>query len=451
VPNIAVIGAQWGDEGKGKVVDLLTERFDVVARFQGGPNAGHTVTIGDRSHALHHIPSGVFRPEARIVIGNGTVLDLGKLIEELEGLDAVGVKVDGRLFISDRAHVILPLLTMLDEVAEAALSADSKIGTTLRGVGPTYQAKAARWGVRIADLADPQHLQAMVQRILDGPGGRQLQAAGQPLDSAAEYARQAHDHYRRLEPFVADTSVLLNDWIDDGKRVLFEGAQGTLLDLDHGSYPFVTSSSTMAGGVCAGLGLAPRLVDGVLGVFKAYCTRVGSGPMPTELEDGPEGFGQKLRDRGHEYGTTTGRPRRCGWFDAVAARYATRINRYDGACIMLLDVLDAFDEIHICNRYEIGGRELRGLPASVAQAEKIEPVYETLEGWRSDRRAATSTGWGRSSVPRWCWPASAPSEPRRWCVPVRGLPTGSIFKIIARPNRGGVWASPTAPPLRRAL
>ena len=397
MPNIAVIGAQWGDEGKGKVVDLLSERFDVVARFQGGPNAGHTVTIGDRRHALHHVPSGVFRPETRIVIGNGTVLDLAKLLEELEELKRAGVCLDGRLFISDRAHVILPILKQLDEVAESAAGPDGKIGTTLRGVGPTYQAKAARWGVRIADLADEAHLERRVQRIVAGPTGRSLREAGPAPPDAAACARDAHAQWKRLEPFVADTSQLLNEWIDRGKSVLFEGAQGTLLDLDHGSYPFVTSSSTMAGGVCAGLGVAPRLVERVLGVFKAYCTRVGSGPMPTELEDGPGSVGHTLRERGHEYGTTTGRPRRCGWFDGVAARYASRINRFDGACIMLLDVLDAFDEIRVCTGYRVTGLPLASLPASVALAERIEPVYESLEGWQSDTTGIRK--WGELPAP----------------------------------------------------
>jgi adenylosuccinate synthase len=385
--NIAVIGAQWGDEGKGKVVDLLAERFDVVARFQGGPNAGHTVIIGEQRHALHHVPSGVFRPDKRIVIGNGTVLDLGKLLEELAGLQALGVEVDGRLFISDRAHVILPLMKRLDESAEAAASPDRKIGTTLRGVGPTYQAKAARWSVRLADLADRSHLTRLIEHMLEGSAGRRLREAGLDPGSAVDQASEAHEHGRRLAPFIADTSALLNQWIDAGDRVLFEGAQGTLLDLDHGSYPFVTSSNTMAGGVCAGLGVSPRLLTGVVGVFKAYCTRVGSGPMPTELDDGPEGFGQKLRDRGQEYGTTTGRPRRCGWFDGVAARYANRINRFDGACILLLDVLDGFDEIRICTGYRIDGAEVDDMPASVAMAERIEPVYETVEGWGSDTTA----------------------------------------------------------------
>jgi len=385
--NIAVIGAQWGDEGKGKVIDLLSERFDVVARFQGGPNAGHTVTIGEDRHALHHVPSGVFRPETRIVIGNGTVLDLGKLLEELEELRTSGIKLDGRLFISDRAHVILPLMKRLDEVAERQADADSKIGTTLRGVGPTYQAKAARWGVRLADLADLDHLEQRIAHMLEGPAGRPLREAGEDLGSAADYAQEAHEQWKRLSLFIADTSALLNDWLDAGRSVLFEGAQGTLLDLDHGSYPFVTSSNTMAGGVCAGLGVSPRLLERVLGVFKAYCTRVGSGPMPTELDDGPNGFGAKLRERGHEYGTTTGRPRRCGWFDGVAARYANRINRYDGACVLLLDVLDDFEEIRICHGYRLDGEAVHRMPASVAQTERIEPLYESVEGWQHDTTA----------------------------------------------------------------
>jgi adenylosuccinate synthase len=382
--NIAVVGAQWGDEGKGKIVDLLSERFDVVARFQGGPNAGHTVTIGQKAHALHHIPSGVFRPDVKIVIGNGTVLDLHKLLEELDGLRAAGVDLSGRLFISDRAHVILPLMTQLDALSETSAKEDRRIGTTLRGIGPTYEAKAARWGLRIADLADRDHLARALDRIIDGPAGRRLREGGQDPGLADALAGEAHEQWLRLEPHVTDTAMLLNDWIDEGQRVLFEGAQGTLLDLDHGSYPFVTSSSTVTGGLCGGLGIAPTRVSGALGVFKAYGTRVGAGPMPTELDDGPDGFGEKLRQRGHEFGTTTGRPRRCGWFDGVAARYANRVNRFDAACITLLDVLDAFEEIRVCVGYRLEGEALESFPASVARAQAIEPVYETLPGWNRD-------------------------------------------------------------------
>ena len=382
--NIAVIGAQWGDEGKGKIVDLLSERFDIVARFQGGPNAGHTVAIEDKRYALHHVPSGVFRPEVSIVIGNGTVIDLAKLLVELDDLTSAEVKLDGRLFLSDRAHVILPLMQRLDHIGESSADDESRIGTTLRGIGPTYEAKAARWGIRIADLADRDHLEQRIQRVLDGAVGQRIREAGEDPGSAADHATTAHEQWKRLAPFVTDTAMLLNDWIDEGRRVLFEGAQGTLLDLDHGFYPFVTSSNTLAGALCAGLGVAPSVVGGVLGVFKAYATRVGGGPMPTELDDGPAGNGERLRKRGHEFGTTTGRPRRCGWFDGVAARYAHRINRYSGACISLLDVLDDFDEIQICVGYRLDGKAVRGMPASVAQAEAIEPVYETLPGWKTD-------------------------------------------------------------------
>jgi adenylosuccinate synthase len=382
--NLAVVGAQWGDEGKGKVVDLFSDRFDVVARYQGGPNAGHTVTIGGRRHTLQHIPSGVFRPEARIVIGNGTVLDLAKLIVELDNLIAGGVALDRRFFISDRAHVILPLLTRIDAVREAAAGDAARIGTTQRGIGPTYEAKAARIGLRIGDLSDRAALVEKLRRMVEGEPGRRLRDAGEDPGSPEAIAAEAYVHGQRLAPYIADTTLLLNDWMDEGLTILFEGAQGTLLDLDHGSYPFVTSSSTVAGGLCAGLGVSPRRVDMIAGVFKAYCSRVGGGPMPTELLDGPEGFGETLRKRGREFGSVTGRPRRCGWFDGVAASYANRINRFDSVCVMLLDVLDTFDEIRVCVDYRLAGRSLRSFPPCVADAERIEPVYETLPGWKQN-------------------------------------------------------------------
>ena len=382
--NLAVVGAQWGDEGKGKVVDLFSDRFDVVARYQGGPNAGHTVTIGGRRHALQHIPSGVFRPEARIVIGNGTVLDLAKLIVEIDNLIAGGILLDRRFFISDRAHVILPLLARIDAVREAAAGDAAKIGTTQRGIGPTYEAKAARIGLRIGDLADRVALIEKIRRIVEGEPGRRLREGGEDPGSPEAIAAEAYAHGQRLAPYIADTTLLLNDWMDEGNTILFEGAQGTLLDLDHGSYPFVTSSSTVAGGLCAGLGVSPRRVDMIAGVFKAYCSRVGAGPMPTELNDGPEGSGALLRKRGREFGTVTGRPRRCGWFDGVAASYANRINRFDAVCVMLLDVLDTFDEIPVCVGYRFEGRSVRSFPPCVADSEKIEPVYETLPGWKKD-------------------------------------------------------------------
>ena len=388
--NLAVVGAQWGDEGKGKVVDLLSDRFDVVARYQGGPNAGHTVTIAGRRHTLQHIPSGVFRPEARIVIGNGTVLDLAKLLEEIDNLLAGGVVLDNRLFISDRAHVILPLLKRLDAMREAAAGDAARIGTTQRGIGPTYEAKAARIGIRIGDLADRASLVEKIRRIVEGEPGRRLQEGGEDLGKPEAVADEAFAQGKRLSPYIADTTLLLNDWMDEGRSILFEGAQGTLLDLDHGSYPFVTSSSTVAGGLCAGLGVSPRRVDAIAGVFKAYCSRVGSGPMPTELLDGPQGFGETLRARGREYGSVTGRPRRCGWFDGVAAAYANRINRFDSLCVMLLDVLDTMDEIPVCVDYKLDGRSLRSFPPNVADAQGIQPVYETLPGWKKDTTGARS-------------------------------------------------------------
>jgi len=388
MPNIAVVGAQWGDEGKGKVVDLLCEKFDAVARFQGGPNAGHTVKFDGKTFALHHVPSGVFRPDARIVIGNGTVIDLAKLLEELDGLASSDIDISGRLFISDRAHVILPILQQLDALDESSAKETDKIGTTLRGIGPTYQGKAARWGVRVGDLADVAHLEERIQRIIDGAAGDRVRAAKEQVAGAKESAQLLHELYQRIAPFVTDTALQLNDWIDEGASVLFEGAQGTLLDLDHGSYPFVTSSTTVTGGLCAGLGVAPTRVTGALGVFKAYATRVGAGPMPTELIDDADG--EKIRERGHEFGTTTGRPRRCGWFDGIAARYANRINRFDAACITLLDVLDDFDEIKICTGYRLDGEELPSFPASVSAAERIEPIYETHAGWNCDTTGVRS-------------------------------------------------------------
>lgn len=387
MPNLAVVGAQWGDEGKGKVVDLLSERFDIVARYQGGPNAGHTVTVEGRRHALHHIPSGVFHPSVRIVIGNGMVLDLVKLLEEVEDLERAGVSLAGRLFVSDRAHVILPPFVQLDAGEEEAAGGE-RIGTTRRGIGPAYEFKAARAGARVADLGDLGGLESRIRRLLEGVVGRRLAELGQPLADPAALAAEAYELGRRIRPYVADTAGLLNDWLDEGKSALFEGAQGTLLDVDHGFYPYVTSSSTIAGGVCAGLGIAPTRIHGAVGVYKAYATRVGAGPMPTELEDGPEGFAEAIRRRGREFGTTTGRPRRCGWFDGVAAAYANRLNRFDAVCVTLLDVLDPFETVNVCTGYRLHGRETGTVPAAAADWAHIEPIYETLPGWQQDTTGA---------------------------------------------------------------
>ncbi len=390
MPNVVVVGAQWGDEGKGKIVDLVSHWFSAVARYQGGPNAGHTVTVGERRYALHHIPSGAFRPDVKLVIGNGTVLDLAGLLKEIESLEEAGIDLEGRLFISDRAHVILPAMAGLDALAETTASDEARIGTTKRGIGPAYEAKVGRAGVRMADLRHEEYLLHRVQALIDGSVGSRLRDAGQDPGDPRAIVEEARAFGKRLGPFLADTSLLLNDWMDEGKSVLFEGAQGTMLDVDHGSYPYVTSSSTVAGGLCVGLGISPTRVHAVLGVFKAYATRVGGGPLPTELTDGPDGFGEKIRGRGREYGTTTGRPRRCGWFDGVAAAYAQRVNRFDAVCITLLDVLDAFDEIRVCTAYRLNGRLLRALPASGAESARVEPVYETLAGWGIDTTALTT-------------------------------------------------------------
>ncbi len=364
--NIIIVGGQWGDEGKGKIVDVLAPRFDIVARYGGGPNAGHTVRRGEKKFALHHIPSGILTGKVQALIGNGAVIDPAGLIEEIRGLTAEGVSVEGRLIISGRAHVILPVHLEAERRAEEARG-DNRIGTTLRGVGPAYQSKAERTGVRMVDLLDDEALRSAVEAAVGH------EAAAATFESLAASAPA-------LRPYIRETSQWLTGKLESGASVLFEGAQGTLLDLDHGSYPFVTSSSTVAGGACTGTGVGPTWIDGVLGVFKAYGTRVGSGPFPTE-ESGVRGG--HLRERGREYGTTTGRPRRCGWFDAVGARYAVRVNGMDSAAVTLLDVLDSFPEIPVCTGYRLRGEILREIPDSQRALAGIEPVFEVVKGWRT--------------------------------------------------------------------
>ena len=379
--NIILIGGQWGDEGKGKVVDLLTSRFNVVARYSGGPNAGHTVRRGETKYALRHIPSGILTPGVTCVIGNGVVIDPTSLLEEIQNLEKSGVSVAGRLFISDRVHVILPLYVAWETEREDS-GRPGKIGTTRRGVGPAYAAKVARAGVRLIDLYDkatlPPRLSAAAALFhANGSLGGVAVGNGAVEEMMAACAK----HATLLQPYVTDTSLLLDEKMKSGASVLFEGAQGTMLDVDHGTYPFVTSSSSTAGGACTGLGVSPTRIDGVLGIFKAYSTRVGEGPFPTE--DG-EAAGSLLRERGHEYGTVTGRPRRCGWFDAVAARYAARLNGMDCAALTLLDVLDAFDEIRICTAYRYKGKVVKEFPVEPWVLAACEPEYKTLKGWGSD-------------------------------------------------------------------
>jgi adenylosuccinate synthase len=377
--NVVVVGMQWGDEGKGKVVDLLCPAFDAVVRYQGGHNAGHTVKFGDRHFALRLIPSGILHPAMRCVMGNGMVVSPEAFFEELGQLEAAGVEPRGRLFLSNRAHVLLPAHAELDRARERG-AGDAKVGTTGRGIGPAYEMKAARFGVRAGELGSPrieEQLRAQLVRLEP-----ELAAlGGAPCGHPGPLADRCRDWAERLVPYLADTEQLLWSWLDEGRSLLFEGAQGSLLDVDHGTYPFVTSSSPTAGGAATGTGVPPGALDGVLGIVKAYTTRVGGGPFPGELVDER---GEFLRRRGNEFGTVTGRPRRCGWFDAVAVRYAVRLNGSGLLALTKLDVLDAFDEIPVCVGYRYRGTVLRDLPFGLEMLERVEPVYRTIRGWRSE-------------------------------------------------------------------
>ncbi len=380
--NLAVIGAQWGDEGKGKIVDLLTPHFSIVARYQGGHNAGHTVLAGGTRFILHLIPSGILHPGIICVIGNGVVVDPRALFEEIGTLAEHGIVVDDRLRISDRAHVILPYHRDLDLFSEARRG-ERSIGTTSRGIGPAYEDKIGRRGIRIGDLKDRAALEAEVR---DNVAARNRLIG----DEALDWQRVLDDllqYAERLRPWVCDTSLFLAQATEAGRAVLFEGAQGTMLDIDHGTYPFVTSSNASVGGVCTGLGVGIRAIDRVLGVAKAYTTRVGGGPLPTELS-GP--LAEQLREGGQEYGASTGRPRRCGWYDAVTVRYAARINGLDALALTKLDVLDELDEIRICTAYRSGRETFEEFPSDLSVVAGCEPVYETVPGWRQSTRGARS-------------------------------------------------------------
>ena len=377
--NVIILGSQWGDEGKGKIVDLFSERFDIVARYQGGHNAGHTVFIGEKKFVLKLIPSGILRPGKLAVIGNGLVIDPAALLVEIDALESAGVPVARRLFISNRAHVLFPAHRMMEKMSEGRPGRIS-IGTTSRGIGPCYEDKAARRGIRIADLMNTEAFRAQYDSVME-----EKVAIAKALGIYDELdLRRIRGEYEafaeRIRPMVCDTAALLNAAIRDGKAVMFEGAQGTMLDIDHGTYPFVTSSSASAGGACTGTGVAPTRIDGVIGVSKAYITRVGGGPFPTEALDG---VGDQIRKRGNEFGAVTGRPRRCGWFDAPLLRYTAEINGFDSIVVTKLDVLDEFEEIPVCVAYRRGGRELVEMPSTVAEIETVEPVYESVPGWRT--------------------------------------------------------------------
>lgn len=366
--NIIILGAQWGDEGKGKIVDLLSRNFDVVARYQGGHNAGHTIQIGDRKFVLKLIPSGILHPGKRAVIGNGLVIDPAALLSEIASLESAGVDVAGQLRISNRAHVLFPW----HRTMEKRIS----IGTTSRGIGPCYEDKAGRRGIRLCELLEPDTFRAAFDLLVKEK--RQVeQALGIHEDVNYEAARGEYEGYaERMRPMVCDTAALLNQAIGRGERVLFEGAQGTMLDLDHGTYPFVTSSSATAGGASTGTGVAPTRIGGVIGISKAYITRVGGGPFPTESLDEQ---GELIRKRGSEFGSVTGRPRRCGWFDVPLLRYSAMVNGFDSLVMTKLDVLDELERIPVCVAY----RNLTEVPATAAALYQAEPVYESLPGWRT--------------------------------------------------------------------
>ncbi|HEY7796526.1 MAG TPA: adenylosuccinate synthase [Microbacteriaceae bacterium] len=379
MPAIVLIGAQWGDEGKGKATDLLGDKVDYVVRFQGGNNAGHTVVIGDKKFALHLLPSGILTPEVTPVIGNGVVVDLEVLMEELDGLIAQGVDVS-KLKISSNAHVITPYHVTVDKVGERFLGKKA-IGTTGRGIGPTYIDKIGRLGIRIQDLFDPSILRQKVEGALDQKNELLVKVYNRAAVRVDEVVEHLLSFGERLKPMVDDTSLLLNKALDEGKTVLLEGGQGTLLDIDHGTYPFVTSSNASAGGATVGSGIGPTRITGVIGILKAYTTRVGSGPFPTELFDE---WGEFLRTNGGEFGVTTGRERRCGWFDAPIARYATRINGLTDFFLTKLDVLTGIEEIPVCVAYEIDGQRVEELPANQSDFHHAKPIYENFPGWSED-------------------------------------------------------------------
>lgn len=383
--NLIVLGAQWGDEGKGKIVDLFSENFDIVARYQGGHNAGHTVYVGPQKFVLRLIPSGILRPGVKAVIGNGVVIDPLALLEEIESLEKGGIDVRAQLLVSNRAHVIFPFHRMVEKVSEAREDRVA-IGTTSRGIGPCYEDKIGRRGIRIADLVSPQGFDSLYRMLAeDKVTLAKAFRVSETIDFEA-ILEQYKQLAERLRPMVCDSASYLAAARAAGKKILFEGAQGTMLDIDHGTYPFVTSSNASAGGACTGAGVPPTAIQGVIGVSKAYITRVGAGPFPSEVE-GPAG--DHIRKVGNEFGSVTGRPRRCGWFDVPLLKYTTAINGFDSLIITKLDVLDDLDEIPVCVGYKVNGVLVSDMPATNEEVSAIEAVYETLPGWKTSTRGVT--------------------------------------------------------------
>jgi adenylosuccinate synthase len=378
--NVVVLGAQWGDEGKGKIVDFLAKDADIIARYQGGNNAGHSIVVGDEKYIFHLIPSGILYPEKKCIIGNGVVISPRVLFDEIDDLRKRGVYISDNLYISDRAHLIMPY-HLLIESNDEMLRGSKKIGTTGRGIGPAYVDKAGRLGIRVGDLLDFDTFKdkldlnlAMKARLLDKS---EDWIKSTRLDIIEEYKVYAE----KMKPFIADTSFILYEAIKSGKNVVFEGAQATLLDIDFGTYPYCTSSNPTAGGVCVGLGIGPTMIDRVMGIAKAYTTRVGEGPFPTEMLTD---MNEKVRQKGQEFGATTGRPRRCGWFDTVAVRYSVRINGFSSIALTKLDVLDELDRINICVGYKYQNETITEFPGQIKKLENVEPIYEIMDGWCTD-------------------------------------------------------------------
>ncbi len=421
MPGTCVIGLQWGDEAKGKLVDILTEDHEIVVRYQGGANAGHTVVVGGQTWKLSIIPSGILREGVACVVTGGVVLDPAKVIEEMDGLESRGIRMDGKLRFSDRAHVVFPWHLVEDRLLDGSLSGGGAIGTTGRGIGPCYRDKVGRsLAIRLGDLYR-QDFRSRVEHVVDFKNrlfANWPSDAATVLDPAAIHAQYAA-YAERLRPYIADTTAYLLDSVEAGRRLLFEGAQGALLDIDHGTFPFVTSSNSSGVGVASGSGVPGRWIDRVIGVVKAYSTRVGGGPLPTEQDNA---VGMHLRERGREYGTVTKRPRRCGWFDAVAARYTARLSGVDELAVMLLDVLGGLDELRICSAYEIDGERTTQFPSQIDDLSKAVPVYETLPGWREDLTTARDE-------------ASLPANARRYVERIGELLGRPVSIISVGPDR----------------
>jgi adenylosuccinate synthase len=379
-----LVGSQWGDEGKGKIVDILSEKFNIVTRYQGGANAGHTVEIGDKKYVLHLIPSGILRENCTCVIGNGVVIDPTALLEEIDLLESYGINVEGRLFISHNAHLIMPYHKLLDSINE---SGESKLGTTGKGIGPCYIDKYARKGIRIVDLLNKKVLEEKIRLNLKEKNDLIRKMYGLEELDVEEIIKTYLEFDKRIDKYIKDVPVFLNNAISEGKSILLEGAQGALLDVDHGTYPYVTSSNPTSGGACTGTGIPPNKIDTIVGIVKAYTTRVGMGPFPTELLDSD---GEMLRTAGAEFGATTGRPRRCGWFDAPLVKYSSVINGLDYVAVTKLDVLSHFQEIKVCVNYLLEGKLLKSFPTDVERLSRAEPVYESLPGWGTDISTCTS-------------------------------------------------------------